>query len=247
MTSPEPSIAPPTDAHPGAWSGGVDDRLREDVLRLLDAAADGVLPIVQLGHPVLRRPAVPYTGQLGDALPLLLEVMRTTMVAAPGVGLAAPQIGLGLRIAVLHDPGFPAGYEAAAVERERSPLPHRTIVNPRYEGVPTPGAVRDDESRPGVERRSFAEGCLSFQGYQGVVARFRSVRLVAQDGRGTDVDEVVTGWSARIVQHETDHLDGVVYVDRVETRSIMTDENAGRLWGGVPTAQVAELLGFHVE
>jgi len=247
VTSPEPRTAHPVDARPRAWSGGVDHRLREDVLRLLDTATEGVLPIVQLGHPVLRRAAVPYTGQLGDALPLLLEVMRTTMVAAPGVGLAAPQIGLGLRIAVLHDPGFPAGYEAAATERERAPLPHRTIVNPRYVGVPTPGPVRDDGSRPGVERRSFAEGCLSFGGYQGVVARFRSVRLVAQDEQGAEVDEVLTGWSARIVQHETDHLDGVVYVDRVETRSLMTNDNAARLWGGVPTTQAAELLGFHVE
>ena len=247
MSTPEPRAADSTRDPSGPWSGGVDHRLREDVLRLLDTAQDGVLPIVQLGHPVLRRPALPYTGQLGDALPLLLEVMRSTMVAAPGVGLAAPHIGLGLRIAVLHDPGFPAGYEEAAAERERAPLPHRTLVNPRYEGVPTPGAVRDGGSRRGVERRSFAEGCLSFAGYQGVVARFRSVRLVAQDEHGADVDEIVTGWSARIVQHETDHLDGVVYVDRVETRSLMTNDNAARLWGGVPTGQVGELLGFHVE
>ncbi|MFC8732936.1 peptide deformylase [Luteimicrobium sp. NPDC057192] len=247
MSSPDPRTADRTEAHAGPWAGGVDHRLREDVLQLLDTAQEGVLPIVQLGHPVLRRPAVPYTGQLGDALPLLLEVMRATMVAAPGVGLAAPQIGLPLRIAVLHDPGFPEGYEAAAAERERSPLPHRTIVNPRYEGVPTPGAARDDGTRVGVERRSFAEGCLSFGGYQGVVARFRSVRLLAQDEHAADVDEVLTGWPARIVQHETDHLDGVVYVDRVETRSLMTNENAARLWGGVPTAQAGELLGFHVE
>jgi peptide deformylase len=226
---------------PRTWPGPVDEGLRDGVARLLETADDGALPIVQAGHPVLRRPAHPYTGQLGDVLGPLLESMRRTMLAAPGVGLAAPQIGVPLRLAVLHDPGFPAGYEDAAVERERAPLPHRTIVNPRYEEVPTPS------SGQGVERRSFYEGCLSVAGYQAVVARFRSVRLTAQDETGGEVDEVLTGWSARIVQHETDHLEGVLYVDRAQMRSLAANDDFARAWGGATTAQIGEVLGFRVE
>ncbi|PJI94886.1 peptide deformylase [Luteimicrobium subarcticum] len=224
---------------PTAWET-VDPRVRDHVAALLATAQDGVLPVVQAGHPVLRRPAQPYTGQLGDLLPELLDVMRATMLAAPGVGLAAPQVGIGLRIAVLHDPGFPPGYEDAAAERERLPLAHRTIVNPRYEAVPTPG------EGPDVERRSFYEGCLSVAGYQAVTARHRSVRLVAQDEHGRPVDEVLTGWTARIVQHETDHLDGTLYVDRAELRSLASNSTFASLWGGVATADVGRVLGFDV-
>jgi peptide deformylase len=226
---------------PRTWPTPLDEVLREDVARLLETAVEGVLPIVQAGHPALRRPAKPYTGQLGDLFPPLLDAMRRTMLAAPGVGLAAPQIGLGLRIAVLHDPGFPAGYEDAAAEREREPLPHRTIVNPRYAPVATPG------SGGSVERRSFYEGCLSVAGYQAVVARYRSVRLVAQDEEAREVDEVLTGWTARIVQHETDHLDGVLYVDRAEMRSLASNDGFPRWWGGASTEQIGQVLGFSVE
>ncbi len=85
----------------------MDEALREHVLALLAAYPDGVLPIVQAGHPVLRTPAVPYAGQLGDALPRFLDAMHATMRAAPGVGLAAPQVGIGLAVAVVEDPGAP--------------------------------------------------------------------------------------------------------------------------------------------
>lgn len=185
---------------------------RDAVERYLDTFDRGVLPIVQAGHRVLRQPAAAYDGQLDDLLPALLDSMRLTMVDAPGVGLAAPQIGIGLQIAVVHDDG--AG---ADDPRERTPLEHRVLVNPSYEGV-------------GDERRSFFEGCLSVHGYQAVVARYRTVRLTGQDETGRALDEQLTGWPARIIQHETDHLRGQLYLDHAEIRSLTSNDNLATLW-----------------
>ncbi|MGF0115807.1 peptide deformylase [Promicromonospora sp. Marseille-Q5078] len=198
---------------------GVDDALRAAVVDLLDrtdAAADGpgtgLLSIVQAGMPVLRAPAAPYTGQLGDALPRLLDAMRRTMHAAPGVGLAAPQVGIGLAIAVVEDAG--AGPDDP---RERTPLPFRVLIDPRYEPLPGPGGE--------PERVEFHEGCLSVSGWQAVVARPRRVRLTGRDEHGAPIDEVLAGWPARIVQHETDHLAGELYLDHARLRTLTSNEN----------------------
>jgi peptide deformylase len=159
--------------------------------------------IVQAGNPVLRRVAQPYDGELSPELFTdLVEAMRVTMHAAPGVGLAAPQVGLGLALAVAED-------EADDDEdpRERTGLPFRVLVNPRYEVL-------------GTERLAFPEGCLSVLGYEAVVARPRRVRLLAQDETGRAVDEELSGWPARIIQHETDHLGGTLYVDHADLRTL---------------------------
>lgn len=207
--------------------------LREQVHRLLDAAdaQDGIVPIVQAGHPVLRAVAEPYDGQLdADELTALVELMRRTMHAAPGVGLAAPQIGLSLALAVVEDPGM-LDPDVEQV-RERPRLPFRVLVNPRYEAV-------------GDERASFYEGCLSVVGYQAVVARHRSVRLTGLDEAGNALDEVLTGWPARIVQHETDHLGGTLYLDRAELRSLAQTDELGARWAGEPRPETAaRALGF---
>ena len=202
--------------------GVVDEVLRAAVVDLLDradAAADGpgtgILPIVQAGAPVLRAVAAPYTGQLGDVLPRVVEAMRRTMHAAPGVGLAAPQIGLGLAIAVVEDAGAQADDP-----RERTPLPFRVLVDPRYEPVPGP------DGEP--ERAAFHEGCLSVHGWQAVVARYRRVRLTGRDETGAPIDEVLTGWPARIAQHETDHLAGELYLDHARLRTLTSNENLVR-------------------
>ncbi|WP_374108555.1 peptide deformylase [Isoptericola sp. S6320L] len=218
------------------WSGEVVPALADAVADVLDVAfgrpeAPGVLPIVQAGDPVLRASAAPYTGQLGDELPRLLEAMRRTMRAAPGVGLAAPQVGIGLALAVCEDAGMPGD------ERERTPLPYRVLVNPRYEAVA-------DDGTPGA-RVAFYEGCLSVDGWQAVVARPRQVRLTGQDETGAALDEVLTGWPARIVQHETDHLRGELYLDRAESRSLTSNANLARFWSASPDpAPAAAALGF---
>lgn len=189
-------------------------------------------PIVQAGHPVLRVPCVPYQGELDErTMTSLIAGMRTTMREAPGVGLAAPQIGLGVALAVVEDPG--AVDEDSARVRERRPLPFRVLVNPSYTPV-------------GDERVGFYEGCLSVAGWQAVTPRWRSVRLTCPDEHGQPVDEVLTGWAARIVQHETDHLRGRLYIDSAEMRSLATDRTAAA-WVFDPSPErAAAALGFEL-
>ncbi|KAA0921524.1 peptide deformylase [Streptomyces apricus] len=202
--------------------------LRDRVEELLSRT--GPLPIVAAGDPVLRRAAEPFDGQLDAALlARFVAALRDTMRAAPGVGLAAPQVGVPLRLAVIEDPA-PVPDEIREV-RGRVPLPFRVLVNPVYEPA-------------GPERAAFFEGCLSVPGWQAVVARPAAVRLRAQDEHGSAVDEVVTGWPARIVQHETDHLDGTLYLDRAELRSLSSNEAMAERWAQPTPARAAEGLGF---
>ncbi|MEV5611185.1 peptide deformylase [Streptomyces sp. NPDC052225] len=190
------------------------------------------LPIVAAGDPVLRRPAEPVDGQLSDELlGRLVEAMRVTMHKAPGVGLAAPQIGVPLRLAVIEDAATVS--EEVRAARGRVPQPFRVLVNPSYEDA-------------GGRHVAFYEGCLSVPGYQAVVARHERVRLRALDERGRAVDEVVSGWPARIVQHETDHLNGTLYLDRAELRSLshtLTQEAVER-WAQPTPELAARELGF---
>jgi peptide deformylase len=187
-------------------------------------------PIVQAGDPVLRHKAEPYDFSLpAGTFAALIQGMRETMLAAPGVGLAAPQIGLGVQLAVIEDlASVPA--EVAKI-RGRTPLPFRVLVNPSYRA----------ESE---ETAAFYEGCLSVSGYQAVVERAASVRLRAIDENGRQIDEIVSGWAARIVAHETDHLAGILYVDKALTRSLATTEQYVARWAN-PTPQAARVeLGF---
>ena len=201
--------------------------LREQVERLLSRPAPW--PIVVAGVPVLRRPAVPYHPDLDDLLAALVAGMRLTMREAPGVGLAAPQIGLGLALAVLADPG--AIDDDVARVRERPPTPFRVLVNPAYAQV-------------GQDRVGFYEGCLSVPGWQAVTPRWRTVRLTATDESGAAVDEVLTGWPARIVQHETDHLAGRLYLDQAHLRSLTADRYVAP-WTMDPSPErAAAALGF---
>ena len=209
----------------------VDVALNRDVEHLIKTGGkEGILPIVQMGEPVLRQRTVPYEGQLSRrTLTKLIETMRTTMLEAPGVGLAGPQIGLGMALAVLED-HVREGDEDDP--REIGELPFHVIINPSYEPV-------------GDQTRSFYEGCLSFAGYQAVRRRWLDIIARWQDEDGNRHEERLHGWPARIFQHETDHLSGEVYIDRAEIRSLSSDENLADLWceDPVPT-EAAEELGF---
>jgi peptide deformylase len=157
-----------------------------------------VRPIVTLGDPVLRRPARDVTpeelasGEVQEVIGDLIDTMR----AAHGAGLAAPQIGDGRRIAVIevdHNPRYP--YKPA--------IPLTIVVNP----VITP---IDDE------RYRSNEGCLSVPDLRGDVERYVRVRVEHLDRNGDRHDDIKVGLTAGTFQHECDHLDGVLFVDRVD-------------------------------
>lgn len=209
----------------------VDIELNREVEQLIKTGGkDRILPIVQMGEPVLRQRTAQYTGQLSKrTLDKLIDAMRATMLEAPGVGLAGPQVGLGLAIAVLED-HVREGDEDDP--REIGELPFHVIINPSYEPV-------------GDQTRSFYEGCLSFSGYQAVRRRWLNIIARWQDEDGKHHEEHLHGWPARIFQHETDHLSGEVYIDKAEIRSLSSDENLVDLWceDPVPT-DAAEALGF---
>ncbi|MFJ6551208.1 peptide deformylase [Streptomyces luteogriseus] len=212
--------------------GTSDDHapLTERVEQLLDGGLP--LTIVAAGDPVLRQGTEPYDGQLEPALlARFVEALRVTMRAAPGVGLAAPQVGVGLRIPVIEDPA-PVP-EEVRLTRGRVPQPFRVLVNPAYEPV-------------GESRAAFFEGCLSVPGWQAVVARHAEVRLTGQDEHGQALDEVFEGWPARIVQHETDHLDGVLYLDRAEPRSLSSNLAMAERWAQPTPEEAARALGFEL-
>lgn len=188
------------------------------------------LPIVAAGDPVLRRSAAPFDGQLdAHTLAELIAAMREAMLAAPGVGLAAPQVGIGLRIAVIEDTA--AVPEVIAQARDRRPQEFLALINPSY--------------RPVGEARSAAyEGCLSVPGYQAVVNRFSAVELSALDVSGRALTPEFTGWAARIVQHEVDHLDGTLYLDRAQLRSLADTASYQTRWGGPSLEPARRALGF---
>ena len=213
-----------------AHNSKVDLELNRAVERLIKTGGkDKLLPIVQAGEPVLRQQTARYTGQLSKrTLSKLIDAMRTTMLEAPGVGLAATQIGLGLALAVLED----HVRDDADDPREIAELPFHVIINPSYKPV-------------GDETRSFYEGCLSFDGYQAVRRRWLDIEAEWDDESGEHHKERMHGWPARIFQHETDHLSGELYIDKAEIRSLTTYENLEDYWCNdpVPTEAAAE-LGF---
>ena len=187
-------------------------------------------PIVRAGHPVLRMQAQPFEGQLGDAdLLALITLMRRVMHHAPGVGLAAPQLGIPLCIAVVEDKGIEDA--DAAAERGRTPLPFFALLNPRYAAA-------------GPATASFYEGCLSVPGYQTVVERHRDISLSYTSPDGRPVSARLSGWPARIVQHETDHLNGTLYLDKAETRSLADNMEYTRRWAHPGIGEARQGLGF---
>jgi peptide deformylase len=194
------------------------------------------LEIVQVGDPVLRRRARPLAVEelASERIQRLIGDMRETMRAAPGVGLAAPQIGESIQLVVIEDaPAYHAKLSAEQLAaREREGVPFHVLVNPKL-------TVRSDEVIPDFE------GCLSFAGFSMVVPRARKVRVEALDEHGQRVVKVATGWYARILQHEVDHLRGIVCCDRMESRTLTTNVNFARHWehSSIDEVRAAVALG----
>jgi peptide deformylase len=187
------------------------------------------LEIVQTGHPVLRQQARPLTPVeiAGKEIQKLIESMRKTMYEAPGVGLAAPQIGLSLQLAVIEDREEYHKEVAAEQlrERERRPVPFHAIINPRIT------EMSDDSAE-------FFEGCLSLPGFSALVPRARAVRLEFLNERGVKETLEASGWYARILQHEIDHLRGTLYIDRMKTRTFASLDNWNKFWKGKSIAEI---------
>jgi peptide deformylase len=181
---------------------------------------------------VLRHPSRELTPDEIISAPIqeLIGSMFETMRAAPGVGLAAPQIGMPLQLAVIEDrqefiDKLPPEHSA---ERLRSAVLPHVIINPRL--------TLESET---IE---FFEGCLSLPGFTAIVPRALAVRVDCLNERAEPVTIRARGWYARILQHEIDHLHGTLYIDRMLTRSFMGRENFERYWKNVPVAEFRGLI-----
>lgn len=154
-----------------------------------------VKPVLRMGDPRLLERSRKVTRFATPELDALLQDMHDTMEALDGAGLAAPQIGVGLRVVVFgvqRNPRYPDAEE----------VPYTILINPVLEAI-------------GDDMEDGWEGCLSVPGMRGLVPRFRSIRYRGCDERGKPIDRKVSGFHARVVQHECDHLDGVLYPMRI--------------------------------
>lgn len=189
--------------------------------------------ILQVGEAVLRqRSRVLRRDEVrGPKIQDLIVQMRETMRKAPGVGLAAPQVGVPLSIAVIEDkPEYLKDIpEKILLDRGRRPVPFHVIINPVL--TLHPGAL--------VE---FFEGCLSLEGFTAVVPRANAVRVECLDQHGEPQVIEASGWYARILQHEIDHLAGALYLDRMYSRTFSSLENHARYWKDKAVTEVANDL-----
>ncbi|MFC3677966.1 peptide deformylase [Ferrovibrio xuzhouensis] len=152
-----------------------------------------ILKIARMGHPVLARPADSVPDPTAPEIHDLIRDMVDTMIDAPGQGLAAPQVHVSLRVAVFLTPP-----EGDPPQRELV-----TLVNPSWQSV-------------GEEQDIAWEGCLSVPGLRGLVPRYTHIRYSGTLPDGSRLDREVGGWHARVVQHELDHLDGILYPQRMD-------------------------------
>ena len=176
-----------------------------------------VREILRMGDPALRRRAAPVERLDEPALEALVADMLDTMAAHDGAGLAAPQIGVALRVVVFgvdHNPRYPLA----------PPVPLTVLVNPE---ITLLEAAMEDGW----------EGCLSVPGMRGLVPRHWRVRYRGHDTAGAAIEREAEGFHARVVQHECDHLDGVLFPDRVRDRDrfgFIEELQAAGLLGGAP-------------
>ena len=191
------------------------------------------LKIVQAGEPVLRAHARQLTREeiTSDEIQRLIRDMRETMRDAPGVGLAAPQVGVTIQLAVIEDR-----------EELLSSLPPQELAEKERQAVPFHVIINPEITLLGEDRADFHEGCLSLSGFSAVVPRARRVRVTYSNEHGEPQSVEASGWYARILQHEIDHLRGTLYIDRMETRTFTSLDNWSRFWKGKPFGDVLEGL-----
>ena len=161
-----------------------------------------ILKIARMGHPVLLRRCDPVPDPGAPEIRRLVADMMETMEEAPGVGLAAPQVFRPLRLFVFRIPGDRSGADPTD-----SPVGNSVLINPQLELI-------------GDDRVMGWEGCLSIPGMRAAIPRAQRVRYRGVDLDGNEVTREVSGFHARVVQHEYDHLDGILYTMRVNDFSL---------------------------
>lgn len=152
--------------------------------------------IVKLGNKELSTPALPVTEFGTDFLKNLIQNMHDTMIERNGVGIAAPQIGVNLQVTIF-------GFEKNERYPNQSSVPFTIFINPKIE-------ILSDEQ---IE---MYEGCLSIPGLRAVVPRYKKIKYTAFDLNGQPISGIAEDFHARIIQHECDHLHGVLYPERIK-------------------------------
>jgi peptide deformylase len=171
-----------------------------------------ILKIARMGHPVLRSPAQPVKDPTAPEIRRLVQDMVETMIDADGAGLAAPQVHVPLRLVIFQLPSerLAEGEEGDEDDEEEAKI--HVLINPVLEPV-------------GEEKVAGWEGCLSVPGMRGVVPRYNKLRYRAVGIEGEPIEREVEGFHARVVQHECDHLDGILYPMRMPDLSMLGFES----------------------
>lgn len=152
--------------------------------------------VLRMGDPILLQKAAPVTAFDTPELHALIQDMQDTMQHMNGAGIAAPQIGVSLRVVI-----FGVGSNPRYPDAEQ--VPYTVLINPTLNPV---GEAQEDGW----------EGCLSVPGFRGVVPRYQRLHYTGFDQYGNAIDRLVSGFHARVVQHECDHLDGILYPMRIQ-------------------------------
>ncbi|MCB5206278.1 peptide deformylase [Methylovorus mays] len=154
-----------------------------------------IRPVLRMGDPLLLQKAAPVTAFDTPELHALIKDMEDTMAHMNGAGIAAPQIGVSLRVVI-----FGVGINPRYPDAEQ--VPYTVLINPTLQPV-------NDDQEDGWE------GCLSVPGMRGIVPRYVRLHYTGFDQYGNPIDRLVSGFHARVVQHECDHLDGILYPMRI--------------------------------
>ena len=176
-----------------------------------------ILKIAKMGHPVLAQKAAPVANPADPAIRKLVSDMVETMIDANGAGLAAPQVHVPLRVVVFQAPGERSDPGLSEDERFDQTAPLTVLVNPEIQVM-------------GAEKEAGWEGCLSVPGLRGLVERSSHIRYRGFDLEGKVVERTARGFHARVVQHECDHLDGILYPSRMDNLQNLIFESEAKHW-----------------
>jgi peptide deformylase len=194
------------------------------------------LKILQVGEPILRKKSRALSEEeiLSPFIQELIELMKETLRDAPGVGLAAPQIGVPIQLAVIEDrlELHKMWTTEQLIERERVEVPFHVIINPKLIFQ--------------SERVEFFESCLSSKEITGVVPRSLEVEIEYLNELAEPRKLKARGWHARILQHEIDHLNGILCLDKVIPRTFISTDNFFRIWKSKPIAEAIREL-IHID